>query len=98
MANNPRLSILIPLLFLIILIFFVDDGVWAFGAGNIPRCTYRCSPIEYSLTSPDSDPSFAYMEGRAFRHGDIVGDLILWIGISISMRVMPNRKMYSQTS
>jgi hypothetical protein len=41
-------------LFLVVLFFAVclsDNGVLAFGAGNIP--------------------SFAYMEGRAFRHGDI---------------------------
>ncbi|KAF8320481.1 heterokaryon incompatibility Het-C, partial [Clavulina sp. PMI_390] len=36
---------------LIVLVFCVSDGVWAFGAGNIP--------------------SFAYLEGKAFRHGDI---------------------------
>ncbi|KAF9268848.1 Het-C-domain-containing protein [Marasmius fiardii PR-910] len=42
------------LLFLLVFTFAVclsDNGVYAFGAGNIP--------------------SFAYMEGRAFRHGDI---------------------------
>lgn len=42
------------LLFLLVFLFAVclsGNGVYAFGAGNIP--------------------SFAYMEGRAFRHGDI---------------------------
>ncbi|KAG7098509.1 hypothetical protein E1B28_000453 [Marasmius oreades] len=42
------------LLFLLVFVFAVclsGNGVYAFGAGNIP--------------------SFAYMEGRAFRHGDI---------------------------
>ncbi|RDB30692.1 hypothetical protein Hypma_005902 [Hypsizygus marmoreus] len=44
----------ITLLLLLVFIFAVclsGNGVYAFGAGNIP--------------------SFAYMEGRAFRHGDI---------------------------
>ncbi|THU82295.1 Het-C-domain-containing protein [Dendrothele bispora CBS 962.96] len=44
----------ITLLLLLLFIFAVclsNNGVYAFGAGNIP--------------------SFAYMEGRAFRHGDI---------------------------
>ncbi|KAK7437930.1 hypothetical protein VKT23_018365 [Stygiomarasmius scandens] len=44
----------ITLLLLLVFIFVVclsSNGVYAFGAGNIP--------------------SFAYMEGRAFRHGDI---------------------------
>ncbi|ESK92001.1 heterokaryon incompatibility protein het-c [Moniliophthora roreri MCA 2997] len=44
----------LTILFLLVFIFAVclsGNGVYAFGAGNIP--------------------SFAYMEGRAFRHGDI---------------------------
>ena len=39
------------LVLFVVLAFFVDEGVWAFGAGNIP--------------------SFAYLDGKAFRHGDI---------------------------
>ncbi|KAK0494474.1 heterokaryon incompatibility protein HET-C [Armillaria luteobubalina] len=48
MSGNPTF------LFLLVFIFAVclpGNGVYAFGAGNIP--------------------SFAYMEGKAFRHGDI---------------------------
>ncbi|KIP12121.1 hypothetical protein PHLGIDRAFT_368931 [Phlebiopsis gigantea 11061_1 CR5-6] len=45
-------SILLLLILVCILVFCIPgNGVYAFGAGNIP--------------------SFAYMEGRAFRHGDI---------------------------
>ncbi|KDQ31832.1 hypothetical protein PLEOSDRAFT_1053107 [Pleurotus ostreatus PC15] len=48
----PRNNTLILLLVVFILAFcLTGNGVYAFGAGNIP--------------------SFAYMEGRAFRHGDI---------------------------
>ncbi|KAI0300153.1 heterokaryon incompatibility protein Het-C-domain-containing protein [Multifurca ochricompacta] len=39
------------ILFTILVVCLRNNGVYAFGAGNIP--------------------SFAYMEGRAFRHGDI---------------------------
>ncbi|PFH49561.1 hypothetical protein AMATHDRAFT_62868 [Amanita thiersii Skay4041] len=46
-----RFSSLLPLLFFISAFCLSQNGVHAFGAGNIP--------------------SFAYMEGRAFRHGDI---------------------------
>ncbi|TFK19444.1 Het-C-domain-containing protein [Coprinopsis marcescibilis] len=49
MAHNP------PSILLLLLVVFAfclaGNGVYAFGAGNIP--------------------SFAYMEGKAFRHGDI---------------------------
>ncbi|CAA7264296.1 unnamed protein product [Cyclocybe aegerita] len=47
------------LLFVVLAFCLSNNGVYAFGAGNIP--------------------SFAYMEGRAFRHGDIedvLADLI----------------------
>ncbi|KAH7912171.1 Het-C-domain-containing protein [Hygrophoropsis aurantiaca] len=52
MANN--LTILL-LLFFVFAFCLAGNGVYAFGAGNIP--------------------SFAYMEGRAFRHGDIANTL-----------------------
>ncbi|KIK67402.1 hypothetical protein GYMLUDRAFT_37517 [Collybiopsis luxurians FD-317 M1] len=43
-------NLLLPLLFVLV-ICLSNNGVFAFGAGNIP--------------------SFAYLEGKAFRHGDI---------------------------
>ncbi|PPQ86627.1 hypothetical protein CVT25_006811 [Psilocybe cyanescens] len=49
MASNNSPFLLI--LFVIFAFCLSNNGVYAFGAGNIP--------------------SFAYMEGRAFRHGDI---------------------------
>jgi hypothetical protein len=54
------------LLFLVILCFCVP-GAHAFGAGNIPRYP------NLSLVNPllSITPSFAYLEGKAFRHGDI---------------------------
>lgn len=59
--------------FLILLCIFVlcipGHGVYAFGAGNIP------GSVLSRFTSKDRADrirSFAYMEGRAFRHGDIV--------------------------
>ncbi|THG96509.1 hypothetical protein EW145_g7769 [Phellinidium pouzarii] len=39
------------IIFVVLVVCLPENGVYAFGAGNIP--------------------SFAYMEGRAFRHGDI---------------------------
>lgn len=62
-------NLTILLLLLVVLIVCIDgNGVYAFGAGNIPRSD-QCSSL-----IPDIHPaiSFAYMEGRAFRHGDIV--------------------------
>ncbi|KAK0457999.1 heterokaryon incompatibility protein HET-C [Desarmillaria tabescens] len=48
MSGNPTFLLLLVFLFAVCL---PGNGVYAFGAGNIP--------------------SFAYMEGKAFRHGDI---------------------------
>jgi hypothetical protein len=47
MAHNTTFI----LIFIVCALCISQNGVYAFGAGNIP--------------------SFAYMEGRAFRHGDI---------------------------
>lgn len=55
----PKSSKFFFILLFILAVFLSDNGVFAFGAGNIP--------------------SFAFMEGKAFRHGDIddaLSDLI----------------------
>ena len=51
--------------------FLSGSGVHAFGAGNIPSCVGSViqKDMQYSW---DVCVRFAYMEGRAFRHGDIV--------------------------
>ncbi|KAI0082745.1 Het-C-domain-containing protein [Panus rudis PR-1116 ss-1] len=51
MSRNRSSFHLWLLLLVVLLIFLSENGVYAFGAGNIP--------------------SFAFLEGRAFRHGDI---------------------------
>jgi len=53
MPNNASF----PLALFVVLVFCLSgNGVYAFGAGNIP--------------------SFAYLEGKAFRHGDIEDTLV----------------------
>ena len=52
-----------------LVVFLPDSGVYAFGAGNIP--SYVGGSLKQS-NDTDVPVRFAYMEGRAFRHGDIV--------------------------
>ena len=75
MARN---TILI-LIFLVCALCISRSGVYAFGAGNIPSLvTLRIRPLVYSRSlSSIYHSSFAYMEGRAFRHGDIVRQRLL---------------------
>ena len=64
------------LLLLVLLVLCLSgNGVYAFGAGNIPRCAIDRSgcPI-WSLV--DKAHSYGHLKGKAFRHGDIVGMLI----------------------
>jgi len=59
------------ILFLLVVFFaccLPHSGVYAFGAGNIPSCVF--SPFLHNHLSPC--PRFSYIEGKAFRHGDIV--------------------------
>jgi len=61
---------------LVLLVFCLSgNGVYAFGAGNIPRCAIDRSgcPV-WSLA--DKAYSYGHLKGKAFRHGDIVGMLI----------------------
>lgn len=61
-------------LFVIFAFCLSNNGVYAFGAGNIPSYASRMS-VDYSLILTRA-PRFAYMEGRAFRHGDIVRSFV----------------------
>lgn len=70
MATNTYLFLLV---LCIVILCVPEEGVYAFGAGNIPRCAIAISVV-ISLTRAKvhSAPSFAFLEGKAFRHGDIV--------------------------
>jgi len=68
MATGQRFYLLL----LTLLVFCVSgNGVYAFGAGNIPRCAID-QPV-WSLI--DNACSYGHLKGKAFRHGDIVGML-----------------------
>ena len=66
MATGPRLYLLL----LVLLVFCLSgNGVYAFGAGNIPRCAIDLS----GWNSINNARSYGHLKGKAFRHGDIVG-------------------------
>lgn len=69
MATNHAYILL--LLLCIIVLCVPSEGVYAFGAGNIPRQVEQ-SPIAFIRLIRPHVSSFAFLEGKAFRHGDIV--------------------------
>lgn len=69
MATSQRLYLLL----LVFLAFCLSgNGVYAFGAGKIPRCVADQSNSSFS-SSYNNPCSYGHLKGKAFRHGDIVG-------------------------
>jgi hypothetical protein len=67
MATSQRLHLLL----LVLLVFCLSgNGVYAFGAGNIPRCAIGSGSSVWGPT--DNARSYGVLKGKAFRHGDIV--------------------------
>ena len=78
MATSQKLNLLL----LVFLIFCLSgNGVYAFGAGNIPRCALDRpgSFVQSSICD-----SYGYLKGKAFRHGDIVSVLFLRVTVLCS--------------
>ena len=76
------------ILFLLVVFFaccLPHSGVYAFGAGNIPSCVF--SPFLHNPLSPC--PRFSYIEGKAFRHGDIVRSAAFFFLLHLAEHHLP---------